>query len=170
MPSKKDFRYFKPCIICENQVGARSLKELAGKRYCSNKCSASVRKVNKSHEELMKEQTARQYAMMDGNPEKYIKHLLQKPNRKHIPLEYVMDLLEKQEGKCALSGREMTFIKKPESPKVHTNLSIDRIDSTKPYEIGNLQLVCAICNTMKLTLTTSELVGWCKSIIATQDG
>lgn len=81
-----------------------------------------------------------------------------------------MDLLEQQEGKCALSGREMTFIKKTDSPKVHTNLSIDRIDNTKPYEIGNLQLVCAICNTMKLTLTTSELVGWCESIVATQNG
>lgn len=170
MPSKKNFRYFRPCPKCGGDMGARSIKELDAKRYCSNQCRANDFKVNRTHEEEMAIQLKRSYSMMNNNPEKYIKHLLQKPARKHIPLKYVMDLLEEQKGLCALSGKEMTFIKKVNSPKVHTNLSIDRIDSTKPYEIGNLQLVCAVTNVMKTTLTMCELVEWCQSIVYTQKG
>jgi len=66
---------------------------------------------------------------------------------------------------CALSGVEMTFIKIPKSEKVHTNLSIDRIDSSLPYEEGNIQLVCAVTNVMKTTLTMGELYEWCSAIV-----
>lgn len=48
---------------------------------------------------------------------------------------------------------------------MHTNLSIDRIDPSKGYEIGNIQLVCAIVNIMKSTLSISELQWWCKRIV-----
>lgn len=165
MPSVKNFKHFKPCLVCGNPAGARTLKELSTKKYCSNKCSASTRVSTKSKEELMKLQVEKSYKMMNCNPEKYIKHLIQKPNRKHLKLEEVLDLYNRQGGKCALSGVELTFVKIPNHEKVHTNLSIDRIDSSKGYDIDNIQLVAAIVNIMKSTLSVKELIQWCSLII-----
>lgn len=165
MPKKSSFKFFKPCEVCGEPAGARSLKELEPKRFCSNKCRASVRKSKLSKSERMSVQVARQYKMMDGNPEKYIKHLLQRPDRKHLQVENLLDLLDKQGGVCALSGVKLTFIKVPGRSKVHTNLSIDRIDSTKGYDIDNIQLVAAIVNIMKSTLSVEELKQWCGAII-----
>ena len=119
---------------------------------CSSKCTDS-------------EQVNRTYKYMNNNKEAYIKHLISKPERKHIPIEYFLDLYDKQKGKCALSNIKMTFIKKLDGIKIHTNLSIDRIDSTRGYEIGNIQLVCAVVNIMKTTLSTDELIWWCSKII-----
>lgn len=165
MPSKADFKYFKPCQVCGEPAGARCLKELERKKYCSNKCSASVRKSQVSKSEKIKRQVERSYKMMDGNPEKYLKHLLQKPERKHLDLRDILALLEQQGGKCALSGVRLTFEKKVGSPKVHTNCSVDRIDSSVGYEIGNIQLVAAIVNIMKSTLSNEELREWCSAIV-----
>ena len=100
------------------------------------------------------------YEKLDGNPELYIKYLLQKPSRSNLSFSEVMEMYNRQGGICVLSGIEMTFHKKPYAPKVHTNLSIDKIDSNKEYTIDNIQLVCSIANTMKLTLTMEEFHWW----------
>lgn len=121
-------------------------------RNCSSKCTNSL-------------QTERSYKYLNGNKEGYIKHLLAKKARVNISLEYCLELYDLQNGKCALSGIKMTFIKKTDGIKIHTNLSIDRIDSSIGYEIGNIQLVCAITNIMKSTLSTTELQWWCGKII-----
>lgn len=166
MPARKNFKHFKPCEICsDGMVGARTPKELENKKYCSNKCSASTRISDKTPEQKIKEQVERSYQMMNGNPEKYIKHLLQKPERKHLEVNQILSLLEKQGGKCALSGVDMTFTKIAGQPKVHTNLSIDRIDSSIGYEIDNIQLVTSVVNIMKTTLSVEELQWWCGKII-----
>ena len=165
MPSRSDFKYFKPCTICGEPAGARCLKELETKQFCSNKCRGVSVRSGKTHQEKMSAQVERQYKMMHNNPEKYIKHLLQKPDRKHLEIKDLMELLCKQEGLCALSGTRLTFEKIPGQPKVHTNLSIDRIDSNKGYDLDNIQLVAAIVNIMKSTLTNEELRSWCSLII-----
>ena len=46
-----------------------------------------------------------------------------------------------------------------------TNISIDRIDSTKGYIEGNIRLVCAAVNFMKHRMNDEELVWWCKEIV-----
>jgi hypothetical protein len=102
---------------------------------------------------------------MNENPEAYLRHLVAKPERKHLGIEYVMGILAQQNGRCAISGVELTFIKRTDGVKQHTNASIDRIDSGKGYEVGNVQLVCAIVNIMKSTMTTNQLVAWCELIV-----
>lgn len=49
--------------------------------------------------------------------------------------------------------------------RLMTNVSIDRIDSSKGYEEGNVQLVCHITNLMKQDLSISELKMWCAKIV-----
>lgn len=84
-----------------------------------------------------------------------------------ITLEDVVALWNKQNGKCALSGIEMTYeLQKGRTP---TNVSIDKIDRTKGYIPENIQLVCMACNQMKSDMSEEELYSFCKNIIKTYE-
>lgn len=80
-----------------------------------------------------------------------------------ISIEVLKQLWEKQLGKCAISGVDMTHTIL--SGRIQTNVSIDRIDSTKGYSVDNIQLVCVSVNVMKGTMNLSELKHFCKLII-----
>jgi hypothetical protein len=45
-----------------------------------------------------------------------------------------------------------------------TNISIDRIDSSKSYSFENIQLVCVVVNLMKLDMTQDEFTSWCGAV------
>lgn len=72
----------------------------------------------------------------------------------------------KQKGICALTGIQMTNLRG--IGIVHTNASIDRIDSSRGYTPDNIQLTCQMANNMKSTLSIQELLEWCESIIKHQ--
>ena len=81
-----------------------------------------------------------------------------------LTLDYIMYLWEKQNGKCALTGIQMTY--KFYEGRVNTNVSIDRIDSTKGYSKDNVQLVCMAANQMKNDLSMEEFVQMCECVLA----
>lgn len=81
-----------------------------------------------------------------------------------LTLDYLMYLWEKQSGKCALTGIQMTY--KFYEGRVNTNLSVDRIDSTKGYSKDNVQLVCMAANQMKNDLSMQEFVEMCEAVLA----
>jgi hypothetical protein len=74
-----------------------------------------------------------------------------------------MKIFEEQSGCCAISGIEMTYL--AGSGRTLTNISIDRIDSSRGYLRGNVQLVCDIVNRMKSNMTQEELLFWCEKIL-----
>lgn len=76
--------------------------------------------------------------------------------------DLLMELFEAQDGRCAVSGELMTHV--IGSSRTWTNISIDRKDSTKGYEPGNVQLVCAAVNVMKNEMTDDELRFWAERI------
>lgn len=81
----------------------------------------------------------------------------------NIDYDYIKYLWNKQDGKCAISGLPMTLI--TGKGKCIYNISLDRIDSSKGYIHGNVQLVCDIVNKMKLNLTENEFIDICSTII-----
>lgn len=81
-----------------------------------------------------------------------------------LDLEFLMYLWNKQNGKCAITGLDMTY--KFYEGRVNTNVSVDRIDSSKGYTRDNVQLVCMAANQMKNDLSMDELVYMCEKIIA----
>lgn len=81
----------------------------------------------------------------------------------NFDITYLIDLWNKQNGKCAISNIDMTYILY--NGHINTNVSIDRIDSLKGYSKENIQLTCCIVNKMKLDLTIEELTYFCKQII-----
>lgn len=68
-----------------------------------------------------------------------------------------------QKGKCALSGWDMTM--ELGHGVVPTNCSLDRIDSSRGYEVGNVQLVCRAVNIAKSDLSTSDFLLMCRSVV-----
>lgn len=72
--------------------------------------------------------------------------------------EQLIELFEKQNGKCALSNLEMqTVIKAGKNP---FNVSIDRINS-----LSNIRLVCNSINTMCSNLSDEEFLSFCKAVV-----
>jgi hypothetical protein len=61
--------------------------------------------------------------------------------------EHALELMKKQEGQCALTGLKLLLDDEPGDDQCR--YSLDRIDSAKHYEPGNLQVVCKFVNKWK---------------------
>lgn len=78
-----------------------------------------------------------------------------------VTIEDLWVLFQKQNGKCALSNVEITFATKATGD---FTASLDRIDSTKGYIVGNIQWVHKIVNKMKMDLDQETFLQWCNRI------
>lgn len=85
-----------------------------------------------------------------------------------ITIEDILDLLEKQNYKCALSGLPLimsrTFSKDRTNQASSTTASLDRIDSSKGYVLGNVQWVHKDINIMKNKFDNQYFIEMCKKI------
>ena len=78
-----------------------------------------------------------------------------------ITPEEVIDLFNAQDGKCALSGIDLTYMRDGKGTKFPYNISIDRIDPKGDYVIENIQLVAAAINLMKGTWSDYTFIETC---------
>ena len=76
---------------------------------------------------------------------------------------YLLDLWEAQDGRCALTGIPMTTVR-GNGWQVPANASMDRVDNSKGYVVGNVRLICWQANMMRGQLTDDELIIFCKLI------
>jgi len=92
-----------------------------------------------------------------------------------ITQDYLISLLVKQNGLCALSGVPLTFVTKrtieegdavgdPEKFAA-TNVSIDRIDPRYGYVYGNIQLVTSYANRAKGEMKCNEFLQFCLNVV-----
>lgn len=79
----------------------------------------------------------------------------------NITLEYIMSIFT---GKCALSGIDIQFGKHWKNKLSDQTVSLDRIDNTKGYIIGNVQWVHKDINFMKGTMKQENFIHMCKLI------
>jgi len=82
----------------------------------------------------------------------------------NISVDDLLDLYNKQNGICVYSKYKMTYIVELD-PEYSHNISIDRIDSDKPYEINNIILICEGFNIAKNSMTKDELIDICVDTI-----
>lgn len=87
--------------------------------------------------------------------------------RRDMNIDFLCKMYEDQEGKCALSGREMTSI--CGSGNIPTNISIDRLDPLGDYGEDNVRLVCRQANIMKQRFSDNDLSDWCRDMVNTID-
>ena len=76
-----------------------------------------------------------------------------------ISIQHIKDAWEKQEGRCA-------YTKLPLTSEAHqlSTVSLDRIDSSKDYVEGNIQLVCVPINRMKLDYSEQQFINLCSLV------
>jgi hypothetical protein len=77
-----------------------------------------------------------------------------------ITQDYAWDIINKQGWKCALSGVPFT----PGGGRSRTQASMDRIDSTRGYEPGNVQYVTLVVNLAKKNMTDADFITMCKQV------
>lgn len=129
----------------ETKVAARYLKN--GRSKCCRKCGSKRRDENHKWSG---------YKDLTGT---LLSHIKQGAKRRGIEFsvskQYLYDLYYKQNGRCALTGKEMSW----------DEASLDRIDSNKGYIEGNVQWVLKQVNLMKHKLTTDEFIKICKDVV-----
>jgi hypothetical protein len=86
-------------------------------------------------------------------------------NKRHkvcmdLTIEWAWNLFLKQDRKCALSGIPLVFGNRSD----YNTASLDRIDSSKGYEIGNVQWVHKDINFMKRTYSQEYFIQMCKLV------
>lgn len=144
-----------------------NLPKLKTRHYLERTCKACnakapIEKKLKYKEQDKKKKLSKYYIFTDrvaGSRKRAIKNKLEH----NIKVQDLKELWNSQNGKCALTGVSMTII--PDTGRVTTNMSLDRIDPNKGYTKDNIQLVCGIVNIMKYTLTIAELKTWCSKIL-----
>lgn len=98
---------------------------------------------------------------------KYFANLMQGARQRdlevNIDQDFLWELFQKQNGKCALSGVKIKLDVICENKKDRT-ASVDRIDPSKGYTKDNVQWVHKTVNYMKMDLVEEEFIEMCKLI------
>jgi hypothetical protein len=153
---KNSNRVYLVCPVCKSSFSERrgdyDFKIKRGQTperiCCCGECSYSLRRHNP------KENTK--------TPCPFSRHLSQTKNRAkkskkvlefNITLEYIKQLWEEQQGRCALTGIPMVHPLRKDGKNVKEKSlfsgSIDRIDNDKGYIVGNIQFVTMGANYLK---------------------
>lgn len=87
----------------------------------------------------------------------------------NLTLAYMYNVYKKQKGRDPYLNTELII-----NPRYHREeqdkkwipnaISIDRIDSSKPYMKGNIQFITTKLNIIKQNLQNSDLFGLCKTL------
>ena len=97
------------------------------------------------------------------------------PIKDDFTLDLLLRLYKDQDGRCAVSKLPMTWAVETEKGSGHharrgTNISIDRIDSSKGYEKKNIRLVCEKVNQIKSSMSDADLYFWSAQISGSMSG
>lgn len=133
----------KSCEVCGKEIVSNRRK-----KYCSRSCKNTGG-------------SRRHHLKHNGTLKYCIQKLCGEQKRKGLNWEDVYALYQRQEGKCALTGVQMTHDRTSKT----TAISIDRIHAGGPYISENIRLVCGIANSMRLNMTDSELYFWCSKLL-----
>lgn len=166
------------CVQCEKSF-ERALKEhrrsvkLGRKEVCGHSCRAIL--TNKSSNRDISKNVSH---LDSGNrrdeftPFRWymarIKSRKRKKGDTNLTLSCLKDIWDGQNGICPFTGWKMvlpinTTGRWPESSNI-IRASLDRIDSSKGYVIGNVRFICFIANLAKNKYSDSDLINFCKSV------
>lgn len=146
-------------VIC---TCGSNIEKLIPKHHLNSKLSKGCECCSMFH-------TSTGYKLLSGD---YWSMLKNAANKRNIPfnitIEEAYEKIEYQKFKCALTGLDIKFNKNTTQGKKHDNkiktASLDRIDSTKGYEIDNIQWVHKDVNIMKNKYNQDYFIKICKLI------
>ena len=150
----KDCFKEKICLVCDTPFVPKS----GFHKFCSEKCKGKWKYISGVTT------TETQYASISDNWNRYFSRLCCRSHkRESVSVEELLDILDKQNYKCALSGIQLTC-KLEKGVKYKTNASLDRIDAGGPYIKENIQLVCSALNSFRSDTDCNEFIWWCKKV------
>jgi len=144
----------KDCAVC----GKQFTPKVNNQKYCGGKC-----RKKSTYEEGGCMSTAGQYKAISGNWARYFNRLCRQKHRQNLSVDLLLRIKDTQGGRCALSGEVLTC-QLERGKRCGTNASIDRIDPKGPYAEGNIQLVCAALNRLRVDMDIQEYINWCKKV------
>lgn len=149
----------KKSVVCANcnTVFDKEVREIrrtvlrGGKHFCSLRCSGFY--------------TARRRLGKSVGFGAYVCMIRQRAKKRGLAFDldaaYLADMFDKQSGRCAVSGLKLTLNQYRGGYPIHgkypTQASLDRIDNTRGYVVGNVQFVCLAVNYMRNTFSISQL-------------
>ena len=89
--------------------------------------------------------------------------LQRRPTENHVTVHELVEIFNKQGGRCALSGIVMTWAKASYLP---TSMSIDRIDCNIGYTRDNVRLICYAINCFRGRWSDEVVLAMAKAIVA----
>lgn len=144
----------KQCPVCGRWFKPRS----GVAKFCSESCKGKWKYIT-GHTT-----TESQYKTISGNWRKYLNRIVYRKRALHgLTTDDLLEVLERQNGRCALSGVELTC-KLEKGTICKTNASVDRLVAGGSYSKDNVQLVCRAVNSFRTDLTVEDFVWWCKEV------
>lgn len=156
------------CILCYKCLKYKLPEEFDDnstkwyRNYKDCRCK-QCKAIQRKHRLLLNNQLKDVYELLDHRYLGLVERAKKRGLAVNINKEYLHELWDAQNGKCAISGIDMTYISN--CGRIPTNVSVDRIDSSKGYIKGNIQLVCMAVNQMKNDLDMQTLLTFCNAII-----
>jgi len=89
------------------------------------------------------------------------RHRKNKFNGKPVTHAELRALYDSQGGSCAISGLPMHAT----TEESDLSVSVDRIDNSLGYELGNVRLVCSRLNLMMCNLDDAHFTWWCRAVV-----
>lgn len=147
------------CNNCWIHVSGQYANSISAKQITS---LLSVRKYSATHR---KEIAYRAKFNKDKSPRDFLMHKIgrMRSDKRHevsIDTNYLLALYTKNNGRCAITGVKM--IHKAGFPN---SISIDRINSSKEYIPGNVQLVCQFINLGKRDFDNDQIHDFVNEIV-----
>lgn len=164
------------CPLCEKKFSRRraeynrSLKE-GRNSYCSSLCAGKATFDNIPEDKRLHPENLDAGNRLDEHsPFRFhIRNAKRRGKDCDLTLEYLKALWESQEGRCPYTGWQLknmpslTFTK--QLPLTPDRASLDRIDSSKGYVVGNVQFVSYMAQCCKNQFSGDDLVGFCQAVV-----
>lgn len=162
-------------VICENCMEKFSKKQKyinaankkGRKHFCSLSCVAKYNNKNCDYHERNGKlpQCQKGYKQKTKRASKFNWYIRRATNRKRnngITVNILEQLWEKQKGLCAISKLPLLLHDECEDKKYLA--SLDRIDSSLPYQEGNIQFIALPLNLAKQSFNNEEFIVFLKEV------
>ena len=176
----------KVIVVCQNPVCRKEFSKQQGEfnrseklgrpHFCSLSCHALFRGLGTSKVTTRTTSHLKDIIRTDDfSPFRYHLKVMKKSAKRRsydcsvaVTLADLKDLWEKQKGVCPYSGWNLVVLASTtdyENTTLTINrASVDRIDSSQGYTLGNIQFVAVIANFAKNVFTETELINFCHDV------
>lgn len=167
----------KKCIKCDALLTSDNFTWYRAKNYIW-KCNSCIKEEKRLHIAKKRAENPQHYddlqnsykvRLRQEDPVKYSCVQMRASSRKraialnkphNITTDYLCSIAPKA---CPVFGHELKY---GGGPKTKYSASLDRIDSSKGYTIGNVQIISQLANLMKNEASSDELVLFAKWVLA----